>query len=86
MEMYVMRKLEQKQQGDKRVKQIRINHKRVRTIMNDIEQIAEHMVGTTIEECQITYGEDTITIFLSSGASIEIIVDSIYADIPDFDD
>jgi len=80
-----MRKLESKQQSSKRVKQTRINRQRVRTIMNDIEKIAEHMVGTTIEECQITYGEDTITIFLSSGASIEIVVDSIYADIPEFD-
>lgn len=51
----------------------------------NIEEIAEHMVGTTIEEVQVTYGEDTIIIFLSSGASVEIIIDSIYADIPEFD-
>lgn len=79
-----MRKLEQKQQGGKRVKQTRVNRQRVRKSMN-IEEIAEHMVGTTIEEVQVTYGEDTIIIFLSSGASVEIIVDSIYADIPEFD-
>lgn len=51
----------------------------------DIDEIAEHMIGKTVEDVQITFGEDTMIIFLSSGASIEIIIDSIYADIPDFD-
>ena len=52
----------------------------------NIDQIAEHMVGKIIEECQVVFGEDTLTIFLSDGTSIEIIVDSIYADIPELDD
>jgi len=52
----------------------------------DIIDIAKAMTGCVIEECQVTYGEDTITIFLDSGASVEIIVDSIYADIPEYDD
>jgi len=52
----------------------------------DIDEIAEHMVGKIVEEVQVTFGEDTLTIFLSDGSSIEIVVDSIYADIPELDD
>ena len=74
-----------KQQGDQRKKKIRINCQHKVKIMN-ITEIAEHMTGCTIEEIVITYGEDTMTIYLDSGASIEIIVDSIYADIPKLDD
>lgn len=52
----------------------------------DINRIAEVMTGKIIEEVVITYGEDAMTIFLSDGSSIEIIIDSIYADIPELDD
>lgn len=52
----------------------------------DINTIAEIMEGKIIEECLVTYGEDTLTLFLSDGSSIEIVVDSIYADIPALDD
>jgi hypothetical protein len=52
----------------------------------DIDRIAEVMTGKIIEEVAITYGEDTMTIFLSDGSSIEIVIDSIYADIPELDD
>ena len=52
----------------------------------DIDEIASIMTGKIIEEVAVTYGEDTFTIFLSDGSSIEIVVDSIYADIPETDD
>jgi hypothetical protein len=52
----------------------------------DIDEIAEVMTGKIIEEVSITYGEDTMILFLSDGSSIEIVVDSIYADIPELDD
>ena len=52
----------------------------------DINEIADIMEGKIIEQVNITYGEDTITLFLSDGSSIEIVVDSIYADIPELDD
>ena len=52
----------------------------------DIEEIAEIMTGKLIEEVAITYGEDTLTIYLSDGSSIEMVIDSIYADIPELDD
>lgn len=51
-----------------------------------IDDIAKIMVNKVIEEVTITYGEDTMIIYLSDGSSIEIVVDSIYADIPDLDD
>ena len=52
----------------------------------DIDEIAQVMTGKIIEEVVVTYGEDTMTLFLSDGSSIEIIIDSIYADIPKLDD
>lgn len=52
----------------------------------DIDEIAEVMTGKIIEEVLVTYGEDTMTLFLSDGSSIEIVIDSIYADIPELDD
>jgi hypothetical protein len=52
----------------------------------NINQIAEHIVGKVIEEAAVEYTDDTLIIYLSDGTSIEIIVDSIYADIPHLDD
>ena len=52
----------------------------------DINTIADIMEGKTIEDVQVVYGEDVLTLFLSDGSSIEIVVDSIYADIPELDD
>ena len=52
----------------------------------DIDEIAEVMTGKLIEEVQITFGEDTMTLYLSDGSSIEIVIDSIFADIPELDD
>jgi len=52
----------------------------------DIDEIAEVMTGKLIEEVMVTFGEDTMTLFLSDGSSIEIVIDSIYADIPELDD
>ena len=52
----------------------------------DIDEIAEKMVGKTIEDVTVVYGEDVLTLYLSNGMSIEIICDSIYADVPEFDD
>lgn len=54
--------------------------------MNNIDEIADHLVGKTIEDATVVWGEDTLTLFLSDGSSIEIIIDSIYAEIPQLDD
>ncbi len=54
--------------------------------MNNIQEISKHIVGKTIDEVDIVYGEDTMVIYLDDGSSIELIVDSIHANIPDLDD
>ena len=69
----------------KRTKKIRVGYQHLRTIMH-IDQIAKVMVDKTIEEVQIGYDESEITLFLGDGTIIEIIVDSIHADVPSLDD
>lgn len=80
-----LRKMVEKQQANKKHEKITIRHQHLGRTM-DIDEIAEVMTGKIIEEVAITYGEDTMTIFLSDGSSIEIVVDSIFADIPELDD
>ena len=52
----------------------------------DIQEIAEHMVGKIVGAVDVVYGEDTMIIYLDDGSDIELIVDSIHANIPDLDD
>jgi len=75
----------EKQQETKNDAKITIGYQHLGRSM-DIDKIAEVMTGKVIEEVAITWGEDTMTIFLSDGSSIEIVIDSIYADIPELDD
>ena len=51
----------------------------------DIQLIAKHMIDKTIDDIDIVYGENTMTIFLNDGSNIEMIVDSIYLNITDYD-
>ena len=51
----------------------------------DIQLIAKHMIDKTIDDVDIVYGENTMTIFLSDGSSVEMIVDSIYLNTIDYD-
>ena len=80
-----LRQMVEKQQTSKGHEKIQVRHQHLGRSM-DIDEIAEVMTGKIIEEVAITYGEDTMTIFLSDGSSIEIVIDSIYADIPELDD
>ena len=75
----------EEQQTNQKLEKVTIRHQHLGRTM-DIDEIAEVMTGKIIEEVAITYGEDTMTIFLSDGSSIEIVIDSIYADIPELDD
>lgn len=75
----------EEQQKDGGVTKVRVGYQHLGRIM-DIDEIAQHMVGKVIEECLVTFGEDTITLYLSDGSSIEFVIDSIYADIPGLDD
>ncbi len=52
----------------------------------DIQSIADHITGKIIDAVDVVYGEDTLTIWLDDGTSVEMIVDSIYANVPDLDD
>ena len=80
-----LREMVEKQQKNTNNNKITVRHQHLGISM-DIDEIAEVMTGKLIEEVAITYGEDTMTIFLSDGSSIEIVIDSIYADIPELDD
>jgi len=75
----------EEQQKDSTNEKVTIRYQHLGKTM-DIDEIAEIMTGKLIEEVAITYGEDTMTLFLSDGSSIEIVIDSIYADIPELDD
>lgn len=52
----------------------------------DINEISERIVGKEVVNCDVTYGEDTITIYFNDGSILELIVDSIYYDSIDYDD
>ena len=43
------------------------------------------MIDKTVDDVDIVYGENTMTIFLSDGSSVEMIVDSIYLNTIDYD-
>tara|TARA_B110000211_G_scaffold90368_1_gene105564 strand:- start:418 stop:579 length:162 start_codon:yes stop_codon:yes gene_type:complete len=51
----------------------------------DILFIAKHMMDKTIDDVDIVYGEDTMTIFLSDGSSVEMIIDSIHLNTTEYD-
>ena len=51
----------------------------------DIQLIAEHMKNKIIDDIDIVYGENTMTIFLDDGSSVEMIVDSIHLNTTEYD-
>ena len=51
----------------------------------DILIIAKHMMDKTIDDIDIVYGENTMTIFLDDGSSVEMIVDSIHLNATEYD-
>jgi hypothetical protein len=53
--------------------------------MMDILLIAQHMMDKTIDDVDIVYGENTMTIFLSDGSNVEMIVDSIHLNATEYD-
>lgn len=52
----------------------------------DIQEIADHIIGKTIDSVDVVYGENTLVIYLNDGSNVEMIVDSIYANVPQLDD
>jgi CYTH domain-containing protein len=80
-----LRKMVEKQQADEGHEKVRVSYQHLGRSM-DIDEIAEVMTGKIIEKIELTWGEDTMTMYLSDGSSVEIVIDSIYADIPELDD
>lgn len=54
--------------------------------MNDIQKIADELVGKEITAIDVVYGEDTMVIHFQDGSVLEVIIDAIYLDAPDYDD
>ena len=80
-----MRFVVTKQQFDKIRDKIKLGYQhKVETM--EINEIAERIIGKEIVNVDVTYGEDTLTIYFNDGSVLEIIVDSIYLDSFDYDD
>jgi hypothetical protein len=71
---------------NKRNQKIKLGYQHLRIHEMNIQQISEYIVGKTIDAVDVVYGENTMVIYLDDGSSVELIVDSIYANIPDLDD
>ena len=59
-------------------------HQRLRLIM-DIEEIAQHMTDKLVIGVEVLYDANTMILTLDDGSSIELIVDSIFAEVPSYD-
>ena len=75
-----------KQQVRKARKKIKLNYQHKVRIMNDIQKIADELVGKEITAIDVVYGEDTMVIHFQDGSVLEVIIDAIYLDAPDYDD
>lgn len=51
----------------------------------DIEEIAKHMTDKTVIGVEVEYDLNTMVITLDDGSTVELIVDSIYAEVPEYD-
>lgn len=69
-----------------RKNKIRVGYTHIRKIDMDVNFIALHMIDKTIDNVDIVSGDSEIIISLSDGSSIELIIDSIYMNVPDLDD
>ena len=80
-----MRFVVTKQQFDKIRDKVKLGYQhKVETM--DINEIAERIVGKEVVNVDVTFGEDTLTIYFDDGSILELIVDSIYYDSIDYDD
>ena len=80
-----MRFVVTKQQFDKIRDKVKLGYQhKVETM--EINEIAERIIGKEIVNVDVTYGEDTLTLYFNDGSVLEIIVDSIYLDSLDYDD
>jgi hypothetical protein len=80
-----MRFVVTKQQFDKIRDKVKLGYQHKVEIM-DINEISERIIGKEVVNVDVTYGEDTLTIYFNDGSVLELIVDSIYYDSIDYDD
>ena len=84
--MSELREMDEVKQGSKQEGSVRIGYQHLKNTSMDIHEIATHITGKIIEAVDVIYGEDTLTLYLEDGSIVELIVDSIHCDIPDYDD
>src|SRR6056300_1057088 len=77
--------VEQRKQIRKKQK-FKLKYQHLRKVRMDINEISEHIVGKTIEAVDVVFGEDTMIIYLDDGSDVELIIDTIYCNVPDKDD
>ncbi len=71
---------------NKRNKKVQLGYQHLKKIHMDIQDIATHITGKIIDAVDVIYGENSMIIYLDDGSDIELIVDSIHANVPDLDD
>ena len=83
--MSILRELVKSKSGVK-VERLKLKYNHLRKTRVDIHQIAEHMEGKIIDNVDVVYGEDTIVLYLEDGSDVELVLDSIYLNVPATDD
>jgi hypothetical protein len=51
----------------------------------NIEEIAEHMTDKMVIGVEVLYDANAMILTLDDGSSIELVVDSIFAEVPTYD-
>ena len=64
----------------------KLKYQHLKRVEMEIQEIAEHITGKMIDAVDVVFGEDTIIIYLDDGSDVELIIDSIYCNVPDTDD
>ena len=67
-------------------KGFKLKYQHLKRVKMEIQEIAEHITGKIIDAVDVVFGEDTIIIYLNDGSDVELIIDSIYCNVPDTDD
>ena len=61
-----------------------INRSHIKAVM-DIDEISDHMKGKQILDIEVEYDNNTLILTMDDGSIIEMVIDTIYAELPNFD-
>jgi len=50
-----------------------------------IEDIVRHILDKSVIDAEVQYDNNSLTLVFDDGSVVEIVVDSIHAEVPDFD-